>query len=198
MKRMIASGLVLSLGPLAAGCSRPPTDAVDAARASLVAARDADAAQYAPEFLGAAEDALADLEGEIASQGERFFLLRSYSRTEELAAAVQAGADEATRNVSTGKEVARVQATETMDDVRASLEDVKDLLARSCGKGTRTEINSMRADVLGIESGFEGFEAAMFEGEYRDAWSKAEAARETLDKVRIRLRAINARGSGPR
>jgi hypothetical protein len=38
----------------------------------------------------------------------------------------------------------------------------------------------------------------MSEEGYRDVWAKAEAARTTLDKVRIRLRAIDAREGGPR
>jgi hypothetical protein len=158
----------------------------------------AGAAEYAPESLDAAEDALSDLEAEVATQRKKFVLFRSYSRTEELAAALQAAADKAARDVAAGKKAARVRATEIMDEVRASLEEVEDLLARSHGKGTRTEINSMRADVAVVESGFDDFQAAMAEGEYRDAWAKAETARETLDRVKTRLRAIDARRGGRR
>ena len=183
----LSSSLLLSLALLSAGCARPPTNAVDAAKAALEAARDADAAEYAPESLEAAEDALGNLEAEIVTQSEKFVLFRSFSRVEQLAAATQAAADKAARDVAAGKEGARVAATEIMGGVRASLEEVEDLLARSSGKGTRVEINTTKADVAVVKSVFDDFEAAMAAGEYRDARARAEAARETLDRVKTRL-----------
>lgn len=195
--RALPSSLVLSLGLLSAGCSRPPTDAAGAAKAAFEAARDADAAEYASESLGSAEYALSDLEAEIATQSERFVLFRSYSRAEELAAVARVAAERAAREVPAGREAARAEATEIMDGVRASLEEVKDLLAQSHGRGTRTEINTMKADVLFVESGLEDFEAAMAEEEYKDARAKAKAAWKTLDRVKARLRVNQARKGRP-
>ncbi len=193
--RIITFILVVGFGLLAAGCSQPPSEAVNAAKAALEAAREAEGGDYAPESLGAAEDALNQLEAEIATQGEKFALLRSYAKAEELAASAQTAAEKATRDAAAGKEAARLKATETMESVRASLEEVNGLLAKAPrGKGTRAEIDAMKADVAAVESGFEDFDAAMAGEHYLEAQAKAEAAQETLDRVKAEVQgAIDAR-----
>ncbi len=186
--KIVPSTLALGVVLLAAGCSKPPTDAVNAAKAALETAREAGAADYALESLGAAERAQTDLEVEIAAQEQKFSLLRSYAKAEELATAAQAAAAEATQDAAAGKEAARTEATTLMDSVRATLAEVKELVDKAPrGKGTRAEIDAMKADVAAVESGVGDIDAAILEGQYLDALAKAQAASETLDQVKAEI-----------
>jgi hypothetical protein len=180
--------LVVFFGLLAAGCSQPPTEAVNGAKTALEAARDAGAADYAPESLGAAEDALSALDAELATQAEKFALLRSYEKAGKLAAAAQAAGNKAAEDAAAGKEAARTEAMALIEGVRTSLQEVKVLLAEAPrGKGTRAEIDAITADVAAVEPGLKDFEARVAGGSYLEARAKAQAAQETLNKVKAEI-----------
>jgi hypothetical protein len=54
----------------------------------------------------------------------------------------------------------------------------------------------MNADVAGVESSLGGMDAAMTAGHYKDAKVKAEAARQTLDKIVADVQAAVAAKKG--
>lgn len=185
---------------LLAGCSQPPADTIDAASAALQSAQEAGAAEYAAESMSVAEGAKAAMEAEIATQNEKFSLFRSYAKTAELAAAAQAAAEKAAEDAEAGKEAIRTEATALMEGVRTSLVSVQEMLDKAPrGKGTRAEIDSMRADLAAVESGFADFDAAMGEGLYLDALGKAQAAQAAIDQVKTEIEgAIEARNQARR
>ena len=63
-------------------CSKPPAEAIDAAEASQQAAVAAGADEYAPEAMNAVAEAKAALDAELAAQGEKMSLTRSYKHSE--------------------------------------------------------------------------------------------------------------------
>jgi len=81
------------------GCAKPPAEAIAAADAAQQAAVAAEAEQYAPEAMNSVAEAKAALDAEIAAQGEKMSLTRSYKRAEELVAAYKAAAEQATTAV---------------------------------------------------------------------------------------------------
>jgi hypothetical protein len=69
-----------------AACAHPPQAEIDAAREALDAAsRNPDVITYAPDALRRAQEKTAALDGEIALQGKRSRLSRSYDAAAELA-----------------------------------------------------------------------------------------------------------------
>src|SRR5262245_22627027 len=98
--------LTLALGLAAAvGCSKPPQQDIDAANASLEAARTAGAQDYASESLQQAEQAKQELDNELQAQQDKFF--KSYSKAKELAASAKAAADKAAQDRSEERRVGK-------------------------------------------------------------------------------------------
>jgi hypothetical protein len=169
---------------LSGACAKEPSDAVGAAKSSLEAAKTAGAADYAPGALASAETSAAALDAELKAQSEKFALTRSYAKASELAAAAKTAADNAAAEAVAGKEQMKAEATTLIAGVRGELDAAKKALASAPkGKGSAADLEAMNADLAGVESSLAAMDAAMASGHYKDAKVKAEAAKQTLDKI---------------
>jgi trimeric autotransporter adhesin len=183
MKRILLPALA-GVALLSVACAKEPTDAINAAKAAVEAAKTAGASDYAPAALAAADSAVAALDAELKAQGEKFSLTRSYTKAAELAVAVKAAADKAAAEAVTGKEQMKAEATTLIAGVRGTLDAAKQALAKAPkGKGSATDLEAMNADVAGVESSLAAMDSAMAAGNFKDAKVKAEAAKQTLDKI---------------
>ncbi len=184
MKRISLLPVLAGVALLSVACAKEPTDALNAAKAALEAAKTAGAADYAPSALAAADTAAASLEAELKAQAEKFSLTRSYTKASELAAAAKAAADQAGAEAVTGKEQMKAEATTLIAGVRGSVDAAKQALAKAPkGKGSAADLEAMNADVAGVETALGEMDAAMAAGSFKDAKVKAEAAKQTLDKI---------------
>jgi hypothetical protein len=184
MKRISLVSVVAGVALLSLACAKEPTDALNAARSALDAAKTAGAPDYAPEALAAADTAAAALDAELKAQTEKFALTRSYSKAAELAAAAKSAADQAAAAAVAGKEQMKAEATTLIAGVRGGVDAAKQALAKAPrGKGSATDLEAMNADVAGVEAALGEMDSAMAAGNYRDAKVKAEAAKATLDKI---------------
>jgi hypothetical protein len=184
MKRISVLPVLAGVALLSVACAKEPTEALSAARSALEAAKTAEAADYAPAALAAAETASLALDAELKAQAEKFSLTRSYAKAAELATAAKAAADQAAAEAVTGKEQMKAEATTLVAGVRASVDAAKAALAKAPkGKGTAADLEAMTADVTGVETALADLDAALAAGKYKDAKTKAEAAKATLDKV---------------
>lgn len=100
--------IVLGLAITVAGCGSPPNADVDAAKASVDKAATAEAGQYAPQSLQAAQDARAALDAELKAQDAKW--IKSYDRTRELAATARAAGDKAAADAAAASEKAKATA----------------------------------------------------------------------------------------
>jgi hypothetical protein len=181
----------ISLVPVLAGvalltvaCAKEPTDAVNAAKSALEAAKTAGAADYAPDAIAAADTAAAALDAELKAQAEKFALTRSYTKAGELATAAKSAADQAAAAAVAGKEQMKAEATTLIAGVRGSVDAAKQALAKAPkGKGSAADLEAMNADVAGVEAALGEMDSAMAAGNYKDAKVKAEAAKATLDRI---------------
>jgi len=182
--KKISLAAIAGLTLFAGACAKEPTEALSGAKAALEAAQTAGAADYAPEALAAAQTAAAALDAEVKAQGEKFALTRSYTKAAELATAAKAAADAAAAAAVSGKEQMKVEATTLVAGVRSGVEAAKAALAHAPkGKGSAADIEAMKSDVAAVESGLAAIDAAIANGSYKEAKVKAEAAKQTLDKV---------------
>ncbi len=184
---------------LSVACATEPTDAVSSATAALEAAKAAGAADYAPSALAAAETAAAALDAELKAQGEKFALMRSYTKASELALAAKTGADQAAAAAVTGKEQMKAEATTLIAGVRGSVDAARQALAKAPkGKGTAADLEAMAGDVAGVETALGEMDAAMAAGSFKDAKVKAEAAQSTLQKIVADVQAAISAKKGKR
>jgi hypothetical protein len=184
MKRISLLSVLAGVALLSAACAKEPTEALNAASSALAAAKTAEAADYAPAALAAAETASAALQAELKAQGEKYALTRSYTKAAELAVAAKAAADAAAAEAVTGKEQMKTEATTLVAGVRSAVEATKQVLATAPkGKGSAADLEAMKSDVAGVETAVADMDAAIANGNYKDAKVKAEAAKATLDKI---------------
>ncbi len=179
MNRTVGLLLVFGLAVLA-GCASPPTEEIAASRAALESARAAEATDYAADSMSQAQDLMAQLDNELKVQEEKSRMFRSYDRVNELAAQVKQASEQAVSDAALGKQQARDEASALIAEVRATLEEVKTMLANAPrGKGSRADIVAMKADLAAVETGLAEIDTAFAAGKYADAIAKAEAANQT-------------------
>jgi hypothetical protein len=184
MKRISLVPVLVGLTLFSVACAKEPTDALNAAKAALEAAKTAGAADYAPSALAAAETAAAALDAELKAQAEKFAVTRSYAKAGELAAAAKSAADQAAAAAVAGKEQMKAEATTLIAGVRGGVDAAKQALAKAPkGKGSAADLEAMNADVAGVEAALGEMDSAMAAGNFKDAKVKAEAAKATLDKI---------------
>ena len=186
MKTTISAlAVIVGTALLVTGCAQPPTEAVDKARVALEMARSSQAADYATESYRAAEDAVAALDAELQVQSEAFALTRSYEKTAELAAAAARAAEKATEDADAAREATMKEAAALLEEVRLSVAETVEMLAQAPkGKGSQADLEAMKMDIEGIQSGLSDFEAAFAAGRYKEALAKAQAASETLNRIK--------------
>jgi hypothetical protein len=180
------------------GCQKPPQMDIDAAKASLDTARSAEAMDYAPDSLRAAEDSQAQLDAELKAQEEKFALFRSYKKSTELAQATKAAGEKAAADAKAKKEEVKGEAQTLITDATTALNDAKALLEKAPkGKGTQADIEAMKADLTGVESSLTEAQNSFNAEKYLDAKSKAEAAKMQAGNVKTAIeQAIEAKKAG--
>ena len=196
MRKLFGGLLILALVALVA-CAKPPQQQIDAAKAALDAAKQAQADVYAPESLKAAEDKAAALDAELATQQSKFF--KSYKLATQLTTELQQLADTAKTDAVAGKEKAKADAEAAIAAADASVTAAKESLGKAPkGKGSKADLEAMTADVDAAAQAIEAAKADMTGEKYFDAKSKADGAKAQADKVVADVEAAIAMKKGHR
>jgi hypothetical protein len=199
MRKMMAVLPLVFVLVLVAGCAKPPQQAIDGANASIDAAKQAGAADYAPDSLRAVDDAKAALDAELKVQQDKFALFRSYKKTDELVNDVKAKADKAAADAKANMEQAKNDATAAIQSVTTALTDAKTALDKAPkGKGTAADIEAMKADLAAAEASLADANTALSSGSYKDAKAKADAAASTIQNVMSQIQAAIDAKAGKR
>ena len=189
--------LVVGVGAVAAGCSKPPQADIDAATAAIQKASSAGATEYAADSLKAAQDAQAALEAELKVQADKFSMFRSYTKATELAAAAKAAGDKAEQDAMAGKEQAKNEATALIEEAKAMLAQAQEMLSKAPkGKGTQADLEALKVDLTGAETAIGEAESAFAAERYLDAKAKAEASKTASGSVTAAVEAAIAARSG--
>lgn len=197
MRKMLAILPLVLVLAFMVGCAKPPQPAIDAANQAVEAAKAAEASDYAADSLKAAEDAVAALNTELKAQEEKFALFRSYKKAEELAASAKSAGEKAKTDADAGKEAAKQAATTAIEGLKTALADAKAMLDKAPkGKGTAADLEMMKADLAGVESGIAEAENALNAGKYKDAQAKADAAMTTVTNTKTAIETAIAAKAG--
>jgi hypothetical protein len=179
---------LLAIVALAAlvGCAKVPQVEVDAARQAVSAAREAEAQDYAPDALRAAQDAVGKLDAELKVQEDKFALFRSYKVATELANAAKSEGEKAKQAAAAGKEQTKREVETLLAETRTMLTETQDMLASApAGKGSQMDKAALQADLTGVESSLSEVDAVFASGRYKEAKTKAEAAKRSAEAVRM-------------
>lgn len=157
-----------------AGCSSPPAQELDGAKASIKDAAGAGAEKYAPEDLKKLNDQVAAANDEIKAQEAKWF--KSYDKAKEMLVKAKADADALKPKIAAKKEEAKKNATAAQEAAKAAVEEAKGLLAKApAGKESRADIEAMKGDVKGLEDGLTEVQTLVTSEDYLAAADKAKA-----------------------
>jgi hypothetical protein len=178
-------------------CAKQPTEQMESAKAAIAAAAKEGADVYAPEDLKKLNDQMQAATDEVTTQSKKFF--KKYGPAKEMLAKVQADADALKATIPAKKEAAKNAAIQAQTDAKAALDQAKELLAKAPkGKGTKADIDAMKADLAGLETSYAEIQTAIDGQDYFGASSKAATIKEKANAVSDQVKAAMEKVKGKR
>ena len=191
---------VLALGLIAAfiftSCAKQPTQEIEAAKAAIESVVQAKGGLYAADELKKLNDDLAVANDEVTAQSKKFF--KKYGKVKEALAKIVTDADGVMALIPGRIEEAKNAAVQAQTEAQAAVDEAKALLEKAPkGKGSKADIEAMKADLAGIEVSYAEVQAAIDAEDYLGAKDKASVVKEkaagisqqvqaAIDKVRGR------------
>ena len=173
---------------VAAGCAKPPQQEIDALKASMTAAEQAEAPKYAADAWSSAQQAQNAVNAEVEAQANKFALFRSYTKTKELTTAANQAAVAAQDAGVAGKEAARNAANEALAAARASLDSATTAMTELAAckrkpKDFKKDMEMMQATLDGYTAQVAGIESAIAAEDFFGARSQAESLKSSVDTL---------------
>jgi cob(I)alamin adenosyltransferase len=173
---------------LFSSCAKQPTQAIDAAKASIEAATNEGATVYAADELKKLNDDLQAAMDEVSTQSKKFF--KKFGTAKEMLTKVQADADALKATIPTKIEAAKNAALQAQTEAMATLDEAKALLEKApMGKGTKADIMAMKADLAGLETSFAEIQTAIDGADYFGASAKAATIKEKATVISDQVKA---------
>ena len=176
-------GLLLVAAVLAVGCAKPPQMEIDAVKAAMTAAEQAEAPKYAAEAWDKAQQAMNAVNAELEAQNAKFALFRSYTKAKQLIADASNAATAAKDAGIAGKEKAKADAQAAIDAAKAALDGAAAMFA-SIEKCPRARgAKEVKKDLETVKGNLEGYknQVAELEGKFgKEDFFGAKAQADTL------------------
>jgi hypothetical protein len=185
---------VAAIALVLGGCAQPPAADIDAAKLAVDGARQAQAADYAPQSWAAAQDAQAKLQAELDAQEKRWAAVRSYTVAKQLAVETKLAAERSRDEAVAGKEQAKTEASTMMAQAREAAEKAKSAVTTAPrGKGTEADLASLRSDASSIDDTLQEMQRLFDAGDYVAAKTKAQAAIDAAKQIQTEIDAAASR-----
>ncbi len=173
---------------MATGCAKPPQVEIDALKAAMSAAEQAEAPKYAADAWNAAQQAMNAVNAEIEAQANKFALFRSYTKTKELITAANSAATAAKDAGVAGKEAAKNAANEALaaakEGLAAADTAMNDLLkCRRQPKDFKKDMEMMRGNYDGLAAQVAGIESAIAAEDFQGAQTQAASLKSSVDAL---------------
>lgn len=184
MKRITFTLLICSVLAvlLVAGCAKQPTEDINAAQTAVDAVMAEGAQKYAPEDAKMITDAMTAAMEEIKVQDGK--TMKNYGKAKEMLAKVKADAEALKPNIPMKKEQAKTNALTAQETAKAAVQEAKTMLAKAPkGKGSKADIEALKADVKGLEDSLAEVQAAMDGEDYGAAMEKSNSIKEKAGEV---------------
>ena len=175
MLKLLALSMVTIF--LLVGCAKLPTEEINAAKASVDAVVAEGAQKFAAEDAKKLNDSMQAAQDEIKVQDGKTF--KDYAKTKELLAKVKADAETLKAGLAAKKEEAKKNAATAQEAAKASVAEAKALLAKAPkGKGSKADIEALKADLKGIEDSLAEIKSANDSEDYNAAIEKSNAIKD--------------------
>ena len=165
---------VMIMAAMLVGCAKPPTQEIAAAQTAVDAAVAEGSQKYAQDGLKALNDSWTAAQDEVKKQEGKLF--KNYDNAKAMIAKVTADAAALKAETAAKKEAAMNEANATAAAAKTAVDNAKALLAEApMGKGTKADIEAMKADAAGLEGALAEVNTLITSEEYFAATDKAKA-----------------------
>lgn len=197
MKQKISAGLIaLSLMLLLAGCAKEPTELINAAKAALDSAKTMEADRYLPEEFNAVQDSLNAALAVVEEQNSKFALTRNYDDAKRILENVATMAKQTGEKAIVRKDEVRVEVQQTLAEVKAALEESKELIAAAPkGKEGKAALAEIQNELTVVEASMNEVTVLINNGDYMTAQDKANAGLAKVQSINDELKAAIAKKS---
>ncbi|MDI6849027.1 MAG: DUF4398 domain-containing protein [Candidatus Saccharicenans sp.] len=177
---------------LFSSCAKQPTQQIDEAKAAIDAVVQAGGNIYAKEELKKLNDDLQAAMDEVNTQSKKLF--KKYGKAKEMLAKVKTDAEAVNALIPARKEEAKNAALTAQTEAKAALDEAKALLEKAPkGKGTKADIEAMKADLAGLETMLTEVQAAIDSEDYFGARDKALSIKDKAAAISEQINAAIAK-----
>ncbi|HZM17201.1 MAG TPA: hypothetical protein VFE28_14460 [Candidatus Krumholzibacteria bacterium] len=186
MRKVVRVSSLLAILVLAlAGCSKPPTVEIEAAKAAMAEATKAEAEAYAPEAMQSARSATSAYEEEVKLQEGKFALFRKYDKAKTMVAEATTAAQTAATQAVENKNRIRQEVTSMIGESRTMLTEAQGMLEKAPrGKGTTLDLQVMGSDLTAAGTAIDEAQALLDQDKLMEARTKVQAANSTIASVK--------------
>jgi hypothetical protein len=191
---IVLAGLVLLM---LVGCSKPPEAEMQKANATFDQAKAAEAEQYVPDSYRAAMDTLNAAMAMKQEQDSKFALFRSYGKSKALFMKADELAGKAVSDAAAEKERVKAQVSDMLGQAKAAIDSANAALAKAPrGKGSKADIELMKADIGAAQAGYDDAMNDFNAGKYLTARTKVQAVMDKANKVSMDIATAFAKKTG--
>ncbi len=182
--KILAGCFLIGLFFFMAGCAKPPTEDIDAAKNAVESAQSVGAEKYLPDNAKRVVNEFSDALDEVKVQDGKFPLFRKYDRAKEMLASAKGSAEKLRADTITKKEEVKKNALAAMEEANGAIGNAKAMLEKAPkGKETQADIEAMTGDVKGLEDSLPDVQKAVDGEDYEGAINKAKSIKEKADAV---------------
>jgi len=181
--------LVLAIAVVLAGC-KAPTQLSDTTKASLEEVTKAGADKYAVPELKGLNDKLTAAQDEIAAQDKKFF--KKFGPAKEMLTNLGTEIEALKAALPDKIEAAKNEAIKLQGEAKAAIDEAK----TPTGKGTKKDIDALKADLAGAETAFAEIQTAIDGKDYVAAQDKANSIKAKAADVAAQVKAAIEKVTG--
>lgn len=163
-------------------CAKQPTQLMDQAKAAIQAVETAKGNIYAKDELNKLKADLQAALDEVTAQSKKFF--KKYGPAKEMLTKVVADADAVKAQIPARIDEAKKAAEAAINEAKTAYDNAKALLEKAPkGKGTKADIEAMKADLAGLDTQMTEVQNAITAEDYFGAKDKAMAIKDKAAAV---------------
>jgi uncharacterized protein (DUF3084 family) len=177
------------------GCAKKPDQDISAAKSAVDALTAEGADKYAGEEMKMINDDLNAAMDEVKTQDSK--VMKNYDKAKGMLAKVTADAEALKTKLPMKKEEAKNNALTSEADAKTAVNEAKALLAKAPkGKGSRADIEALKADVKGLEESLAEVSSAVEKEDYSAAIEKANSIKEKSADVSSQIQQAMEKKAG--
>ncbi len=173
---------------LTTSCAKLPQEELDAANASVEAAKAVEAQRYLPADFNALQDSLNKAMTMIETQKSKFSMMRSYKDAKALLVTVTTMAATLKDDAIVKKEEVKIEVQNALVETNNLVAEVKLLIAKAPrGKEGKAALEAIQTDLAGVEATLAEVATLIDNSDYMTAQEKVTAAKAKLESLKLEL-----------